>query len=429
MSCPEGYVVGQVANLLSRSDVFKSSVKTVSREKAERKKRKLESLFTVSQSYGVKRSAEQPGTRSERGYSPPSGVVHESVHAEKVHQTTTTPQNEKKRKSPADSSLSKEMERLGPLKRMRRNRRDRTNDERTVFVGNLPTTVTQKALKGLFKTFGEIETVRIRCAPRADLKIPKKLAIIKKEFHPDRHNLAAFVVFKKCEDAQKATALNGDLYTEGFHMRVDLASKDKQHDHQRSVFVGNLPFDVVEADVWQHFQEYGEVENVRLVRDRNTSIGKGFGYVLFKDKSSVSLTLKFGKHQFKGRELRVQQSTAHPVETNGGKGKSDDLSTAQKHRTRPKFKASNITSHSFQGDKAFKKSFKKGHSRKGQRPASVGDVGGSKKTSKGFSETQGTKSTGQKRVNRAVELKGQAKKSTSKKGLPKKGNHKFHKAR
>lgn len=40
--------------------------------------------------------------------------------------------------------------------------------------------------------------------------------------------------------------------------------------------------DAVEADVWQHFREYGEVENVRLVRDRNTSIGKGFGYVLFK---------------------------------------------------------------------------------------------------------------------------------------------------
>lgn len=48
MSCPEGYVVGQVANLLSRGDVFKSSVKTVNREKADRKKRKLESLFTVS---------------------------------------------------------------------------------------------------------------------------------------------------------------------------------------------------------------------------------------------------------------------------------------------------------------------------------------------------------------------------------------------
>lgn len=108
--------------------------------------------------------------------------------------------------------------------------------------------------------------------------------------------------------------------------------------------------------------------------------------------------------------------------------KPDNLSTAQKDRTRPKFtKASNITSHSFQGDKASKKSLKKGHSRKGKKVASL-DVGGRKTA---FSKTHGIKSkvTGQKHVKRANGLKAQTKKQTLKKGLAMKGNHNFPKKR
>lgn len=32
----------------------------------------------------------------------------------------------------------------------------------------------------------------------------------------------------------------------------------------------------------QHFEKCGTVEAVRLVRDKNSGLGKGFGYVLFE---------------------------------------------------------------------------------------------------------------------------------------------------
>jgi nucleolar protein 12 len=54
------------------------------------------------------------------------------------------------------------------------------------------------------------------------------------------------------------------------------------HDHKRCVFVGSLAFDVQDETVYQHFATCGEIEFVRIVRDKKTNIGKGFGYVQFK---------------------------------------------------------------------------------------------------------------------------------------------------
>lgn len=40
--------------------------------------------------------------------------------------------------------------------------------------------------------------------------------------------------------------------------------------------------EIKESVFRQHFEECGTVEAVRLVRDKNSGLGKGFGYVLFK---------------------------------------------------------------------------------------------------------------------------------------------------
>jgi len=56
--------------------------------------------------------------------------------------------------------------------------------------------------------------------------LPKKIAFITKEFHPERDCLNAYIVFEKKESAQKAIELNGTLFNEK-HMRVDLEGGEK----------------------------------------------------------------------------------------------------------------------------------------------------------------------------------------------------------
>ena len=45
--------------------------------------------------------------------------------------------------------------------------------------------------------------------------------------------------------------------------------------------MGNLPFDVQDEELYTHFERCGDIEFVRVVRDKKTNIGKGFGYVQF----------------------------------------------------------------------------------------------------------------------------------------------------
>jgi nucleolar protein 12 len=57
---------------------------------------------------------------------------------------------------------------------------------------------------------------------------------------------------------------------------------NKEHNWKTSIFIGNLPFAVSEEQVYEKFSDCGEIVNVRIVRDKSTNVGKGFGYVEFK---------------------------------------------------------------------------------------------------------------------------------------------------
>lgn len=188
-------------------------------------------------------------------------------------------------------------------------------DKRTIFVGNLPCNIKIKKLKNLFKTYGEIESARLRCPPIKDPKIPKKVAVIKKEFHPDRTNIVGFVRFASEEAAINAVQANG-LEFQGHHLRVDISTSKGFNDQKKAVFVGNLHFGAEENDLWKMFSECGPIEGIRIVRDPSTGVGKGFAYVNFKDISSVELAMQLDGKTLKDRPLRIKRSIKKVTEKN-----------------------------------------------------------------------------------------------------------------
>ncbi|XP_070556961.1 RNA-binding protein 34-like [Ptychodera flava] len=192
-------------------------------------------------------------------------------------------------------------------KKVKPSPRNPEQDSRTIFVGNVPVSITKKDIMKLFGKFGEIESMRLRSAAPSTLNLPKKVIMIQKDFHPDRSGMNVYVVFKEEKSARKALKCNGKEFR-GHHLRVDLSSNTDRHDHRRSIFVGNLPYEVEEETVRGHFEQCGSVQNVRLVRDGKTGMGKGFGYVLFTEPSSVEFALKLNEKRLSGRPLRVKRS-------------------------------------------------------------------------------------------------------------------------
>lgn len=159
--------------------------------------------------------------------------------------------------------------------------------ERVILIKNLPIKVKRRAIQHLFAKFGKIDAVWLRCAALADQAMPKKVAIIKQEFNPNRKSISAFVRFEKVESAVEALSLTGTEFQEQ-HIAVSLCSEDPKKERSKGVFVGNLPFGVEDESLWTHFAECGKIQDVRIVRDNTNGLGKGFGYVNFDVKPYMS---------------------------------------------------------------------------------------------------------------------------------------------
>ena len=198
---------------------------------------------------------------------------------------------------------------------------DSEKGKRTIFIGNIPPTCTKKKLVKMFCRFGKIESVRFRCA-RGSKMLPKR-TIAKQGWANTEQcaEMVAYVVFEWEDDTMKSLEANGAVLDDR-HIRVDSVEGTSQHKHSHSVFVGNLPFTITNERLRDTLQQCGEIEGTRVVRDKKTGCGKGFGFVLFKEKSGVMFALKHAKHiEIDGRKLRIFKSSKNPQKQTKKRGK------------------------------------------------------------------------------------------------------------
>jgi len=190
---------------------------------------------------------------------------------------------------------------------------------RTVFLGNVSSEAIsdKKAKKTLMTHLSsaldpndsppqKLESLRFRSVAFSTGSMPKRAAYITKSLmSATTKSSNAYAVFSSTAAARRVVSeLNGSEVL-GRHIRVDSVAHPSPMDHRRCIFVGNLGFvddetvlntdgdgktvekkrTKVPADVeeglWRTFSKQGKVENVRVVRDPKTRVGKGFAYVQF----------------------------------------------------------------------------------------------------------------------------------------------------
>jgi RNA recognition motif-containing protein len=90
-----------------------------------------------------------------------------------------------------------------------------------------------------------------------------------------------------------------------------------------NIYVGNLSRDVVESDIKEAFQAFGEVQTASIIKDKFTSESRGFGFVEMPNKEEAEKAIAgMNGKDLKGRSLTVNEArprTDRP-RTGGGFG-------------------------------------------------------------------------------------------------------------
>ena len=78
---------------------------------------------------------------------------------------------------------------------------------------------------------------------------------------------------------------------------------------QRSVFVGNIPYEATEEKLKEIFSEVGPVASFKLVYDRENGKPKGYGFCEFHDpETTLSAMRNLNGYEIGGRTLRVDNA-------------------------------------------------------------------------------------------------------------------------
>lgn len=86
-----------------------------------------------------------------------------------------------------------------------------------------------------------------------------------------------------------------------------------------SIYVGNLSYEVTEADLTAVFAEYGAVKRVQLPTDRETGRMRGFGFVEMDTETEEQAAIDaLDGAEWMGRDLKVNK--AKPRENKGSFG-------------------------------------------------------------------------------------------------------------
>ncbi len=87
----------------------------------------------------------------------------------------------------------------------------------------------------------------------------------------------------------------------------------------KSIFVGNLSFDSSEQDLRSLFENYGAVQQVRIMTDRDTGRSRGFAFVEMADDAEAAKAIAaLNGHELNGRDLKVNEARPKEKQQSGG---------------------------------------------------------------------------------------------------------------
>ncbi|CAD2095913.1 CUGBP Elav-like family member 1, putative [Plasmodium vinckei lentum] len=179
-----------------------------------------------------------------------------------------------------------------------------------LFIGRVPKNYEEEQLRPIFEEFGIVNEVVI---------IRDKITNI--------HKSSAFVKMASISEADNAIrSLNnqrtldqqlGSLqvkYASGEVMKLGFPQNVESGVDQAKLFIGSLPKNITEESIKDMFSVYGSVEEVFIMKDNSTGLGKGCSFVKFayKEQALYAISSLNGKKTLEGCNRPVEVRFAEP---------------------------------------------------------------------------------------------------------------------
>ncbi|CAF0927736.1 unnamed protein product [Brachionus calyciflorus] len=174
-----------------------------------------------------------------------------------------------------------------------------TNDDqspRTLYVGNLSPHVTEDLLLALFSQIGECKSCKI--------------------IHEPGNDPYAFIEFAETQAAAAALSAMNKRSCLGKEMKVNWATTSGAHQTKVDsskhyhIFVGDLAPDIDQQTLRDAFSPFGEISDVKIMKDPQTLVHKGYGFVSFVNKVDAEAAIAQMNGQWLGpRKIRTNWAT------------------------------------------------------------------------------------------------------------------------
>ena len=86
-----------------------------------------------------------------------------------------------------------------------------------------------------------------------------------------------------------------------------------------NIYISNFSYDITTEELQEVFKAFGQVESVKIIRDKFTGESKGFGFVEMPNKAEAQAAIQ-GIKEIKGRQVTLNEARPQ-VRSNFGGGK------------------------------------------------------------------------------------------------------------
>ncbi|XP_071385689.1 heterogeneous nuclear ribonucleoprotein A0-like [Centroberyx affinis] len=184
-----------------------------------------------------------------------------------------------------------------------------TNQLCKLFVGGLNVETTDDGLRQHFEQFGTLTDC---------------VVVLNQQLQ--RSRCFGFVTYSTTEEADAAMAARPHV-VDGNNVEVkravarEDANKPEALAKVKKIFVGGLKDDIEADHLTEYFSQYGMVEKVEVISDKETGRKRGFGFVYFEDNDSADKAVLMKFHTVNGHKVEVKKAlTKQEMQATGGRG-------------------------------------------------------------------------------------------------------------